>query len=108
MTDEDKNKKVNTVKAEPASNSIDCEIDAMKSRYKTKEEEHSDLEAQDNKGMTGYMLGVNLMVSIGAATIAGYYIDQFFSTKGIFLILFIFLGFAAGVWQIWKGINKED
>lgn len=84
------------------------EISEMKARYKTHEEEQKYLEEKGSGGMGGYMLGVNLMVCIGACTIAGYYMDQFFATKGIFLISFMFLGFAAGVWQIWKGINKEE
>ncbi|MAF31997.1 MAG: AtpZ/AtpI family protein [Pseudomonadota bacterium] len=78
------------------------EIDAIKSRYKTLEEEEAEHQQKGESDWSGYVLGLNLFVSVLVCTGIGVVLDKFFETKGLMVGLFVVLGFGAGLWQIWK------
>lgn len=52
-------------------------------------------------------LGLNLMISSLIGFFIGYLIDKYFGFKFIFIIVFTLLGFAAGIYEIYKAIKKE-
>ena len=84
------------------------ELNEMKSRYKTQEEEQKEFEEKGGSDWSGYVLGLNLLVSVLVCSGVGVLLDKFFKTGGLMVGLFVVLGFAAGMWQIWKKLNKED
>ncbi len=52
-------------------------------------------------------LGLNLLISSLVGFFIGYLIDKYFGFKFIFMIIFTLLGFAAGIYEIYKAIKKE-
>ena len=52
-------------------------------------------------------LGLNLLISSLIGFFIGYLIDRYFGFKFIFMIIFTLLGFAAGIYEIYKAIKKE-
>lgn len=84
------------------------DIDEMKSRYQTHEEQLKEFEARGPSDWSGYVLGINLLVSVLVCSGIGVVFDKFFDTGGLLTVLFVVLGFTAGILQIWKKLNKED
>ena len=67
------------------------------------------------KKMSGYGVGMkislDLFSSIFVGTMIGLGIDKFFSTKPIFLLIFLVLGIIAGFYNLYKSaqnLNKND
>ena len=67
------------------------------------------------KKMSGYGVGMkislDLFSSIFVGTMIGLGIDKFFSTKPIFLLIFLVLGLFAGFYNLYKSaqnLNKND
>jgi ATP synthase protein I len=61
--------------------------------------------------LTYSTLGLEMGISLVIGLAIGYYIDRFFGTKPIFLIIFMIFGLAAGmkrVYALWKKAEKED
>ena len=65
--------------------------------------------------MSGYGVGMkislDLFSSIFVGTMIGLGIDKFFSTKPIFLLIFLVLGIIAGFYNLYKSaqnLNKND
>jgi ATP synthase protein I len=61
--------------------------------------------------LTYSTLGLEMGISLVIGLAIGYYIDRFFGTKPIFLIVFMIFGLAAGmkrVYALWKKAEKED
>lgn len=94
--------------SKPEKDKFSEDLDEMKSRYKTVEEEQKEFEDRGGSDWSGYVLGLNLLVSVLVCTGIGVVLDKFFGTSGLLVGLFVILGFAAGMWQIWKKLNKED
>lgn len=62
------------------------------------------IHAQMGSGMS---LGITLLANVLVAMAMGYGLDKWLDTNPLFLLLFIFLGFAAGMRSIWKIIQKK-
>ena len=67
------------------------------------------------KKMSGYGVGMkislDLFSSIFVGTMIGLGIDKFFSTKPIFLLIFLVLGIIAGFYNLYKSaqnLNRND
>ena len=67
------------------------------------------------KKISGYGVGMkislDLFSSILVGTMIGLGIDKFFSTKPIFLLIFLVLGIIAGFYNLYKSaqnLNKND
>ena len=67
------------------------------------------------KKISGYGIGMkislDLFSSILVGTMIGLGIDNFFSTKPIFLLIFLVLGIIAGFYNLYKSaqnLNKND
>jgi ATP synthase protein I len=60
---------------------------------------------------TAFKLGTELVAAVGVGTIIGFILDNWFGTKPWLIIIFFFLGAAAGLMNVIKAANrmqKED
>lgn len=57
--------------------------------------------------MTGYDLGLHFLVCIFVGTGLGYGVDVWIGTLPLFLLLGIFIGFAAGLYKLWQALNQK-
>jgi ATP synthase protein I len=47
-------------------------------------------------------MGLEIVIALGVGVGIGYFLDKFFSTKPLFLILFALFGIAAGVLNVYR------
>ena len=60
---------------------------------------------------TAFKLGTELVAAVGVGTIIGFILDSWFDTKPWLIIIFFFLGAAAGILNVIRTANrmqKED
>ena len=50
--------------------------------------------------------GVELLSAIIVALVIGLFLDNYFQSKPIFLIIFLILGFAAGIMNVYRSVKK--
>ena len=66
--------------------------------------------ADDNKRGSfmgnAFKLGTELVASVGVGTIIGFILDSWFDTKPWLIIIFFFLGAAAGMLNVIRTANK--
>ena len=80
-------------------------------KSKIKKQMSSDAE---NKGLfmgSAFKLGTELVAAVTVGTIIGFILDSWFDTKPWFIIIFFFLGTAAGILNVIRTANrmqKED
>ena len=80
-------------------------------KSKIKKQMSSDAE---NKGLfmgSAFKLGTELVAAVAVGTIIGFILDSWFDTKPWFIIIFFFLGAAAGMLNVVRTANrmqKED
>ncbi len=67
----------------------------------------------DNDGLkrgsfmgSAFKLGTELVASVAVGTIIGFILDNWFGTKPWLIIIFFFLGAAAGMLNVIKAANK--
>tara|TARA_B100000242_G_scaffold108998_1_gene75920 strand:+ start:329 stop:613 length:285 start_codon:yes stop_codon:yes gene_type:complete len=53
-----------------------------------------------------FKLGTELVASVAVGTIIGFILDSWFDTKPWFIIIFFFLGSAAGMLNVIRAANK--
>tara|TARA_Y100000389_G_C17412266_1_gene491637 strand:+ start:635 stop:919 length:285 start_codon:yes stop_codon:yes gene_type:complete len=53
-----------------------------------------------------FKLGTELVASVAVGTIIGFILDNWFDTKPWFIIIFFFLGSAAGMLNVVKAANR--
>ena len=71
----------------------------------------SDSEKRGSFMGTAFKLGTELVAAVGVGTIIGFILDSWFGTKPWLIIIFFFLGSAAGMLNVIKTTNrmqKED
>ena len=72
------------------------------------------LDEKQNKGSfmgSAFKLGTELVAAVGVGTIIGFILDSWFDTKPWLIIIFFFLGSAAGMLNVIRTANrmqKED
>jgi|YelNatPaOPRAMG01_1025707.scaffolds.fasta_scaffold25514_4 F0F1-type ATP synthase assembly protein I len=52
-------------------------------------------------------LGLNLIISVLIGIFIGIEADKYFGFKYLFLIVFLILGFTAGIYEIYKAVKRE-
>ena len=60
---------------------------------------------------SAFKLGTELVAAVAVGTIIGFILDSWFDTKPLLIIIFFFLGAAAGMLNVFKAANrmqKED
>ncbi len=80
---------------------------------KSKINKHLTSESEKKGSFMGsaFKLGSELVAAVGVGTIIGFILDSWFGTKPWLIIIFFFLGAAAGILNVIKTANqmqKED
>ena len=80
-------------------------------KSKIKKQVQSDSEKKGSIIGNAFKLGTELVAAVGVGTIIGFILDSWFGTKPWLIIIFFFLGAAAGILNVIKVANrmqKED
>ena len=80
-------------------------------KSKIEKEVQSDSEKRGSFMGSAFKLGTELVAAVVVGTIIGFILDSWFDTKPWLIIIFFFLGAAAGLMNVIKAANrmqKED
>ena len=58
---------------------------------------------EENRGLffgNAFRLGTELVAAVAVGTIIGFILDNWFGTKPLFILIFFFVGFAAGILNV--------
>ena len=80
-------------------------------KSKIKKQVQSDTEKKGSFMGSAFKLGTELVAAVGAGTIIGFILDSWFDTKPWLIIIFFFLGAAAGMLNVIrtaKRMQKEE
>ena len=80
-------------------------------KSKIKNEVQSDSEKRGSFMGSAFKLGTELVAAVAVGTIIGFILDSWFDTKPWLIIIFFFLGAAAGMLNVIRTANrmqKED
>ena len=80
-------------------------------KSKIKKQVQSDSEKRGSFMGSAFKLGTELVAAVAVGTIIGFILDSWFDTKPWLIIIFFFLGAAAGiinVIRVAKRMQKED
>ena len=80
-------------------------------KSKLKNDLHSDKDKRGTFMGNAFKLGTELVAAVAVGTIIGFILDGWFDTKPWLIIIFFFLGAAAGMLNVVKAANrmqKED
>ena len=80
-------------------------------KSKVKKQLLSDSEKRGSFMGSAFKLGTELVAAVGVGTIIGFILDSWFDTKPWLIIIFFFLGTAAGMLNVFRTANrmqKED
>ena len=75
-------------------------------KSKIKKEIQSDSEKRGSFMGSAFKLGTELVASVAVGTIIGFILDSWFDTKPWLIIIFFFLGAAAGMLNVIKSANQ--
>lgn len=84
----------------PSLEELQRKIDTIQPPKQASQEDNSG--AQYGKGVR---MGVDLLAGAGVGIFLGYTLDKATGTSPLFLLLFLFLGFAAGVRNIMRNVD---
>ena len=80
-------------------------------KSKIKKQVQSDIEKKGSLMGSAFKLGTELVAAVAVGTIIGFILDSWFDTKPWLIIIFFFLGTAAGILNVIRTANrmqKED
>ena len=80
-------------------------------KSKIKKQVQSDSEKRGSFMGNAFKLGTELVAAVAVGTIIGFILDSWFDTKPWFIIIFFFLGTAAGILNVIRTasrMQKED
>ena len=75
-------------------------------KSKLKKELDNDNEKQRSFMGNAFKLGTELVAAVAVGTIIGFILDSWFDTKPWLIIIFFFLGAAAGMLNVIRAANK--
>ena len=75
-------------------------------KSKFKKEFDNDNEKQGSFMGNSFKLGTELVAAVAVGTIIGFILDSWFDTKPWLIIIFFFLGAAAGMLNVIRAANK--
>ena len=75
-------------------------------KSKLKKELDNDNEKRGSFMGNAFKLGTELVAAVAVGTIIGFILDSWFDTKPWLIIIFFFLGAAAGILNVIKAANK--
>ena len=77
-------------------------------KSKIKKDVLSDSEKRGSFMGTAFKLGTELVAAVGVGTIIGFILDSWFGTKPWLIIIFFFLGAAAGMLNVIRAANRRQ
>ena len=80
-------------------------------KSKIKKQSLSNSEKRGSFMGNAFKLGTELVAAVGGGTIIGFILDSWFGTKPWLIVIFFFLGAAAGILNVIRAANrmqKED
>ncbi|MDC0903185.1 AtpZ/AtpI family protein [Pelagibacteraceae bacterium] len=92
-------------------NSDDFKTRLKIAKSKIKRQVLNDKEKRGSFMGSAFKLGTELVAAVGVGTIIGFILDSWFDTKPWLIIIFFFLGTAAGMLNVFRTANrmqKED
>ena len=75
-------------------------------KSKIKKQVQSDNEKRGSFMGSAFKLGTELVAAVAVGTIIGFILDSWFDTKPWLIIIFFFLGTAAGILNVIKTANR--
>ena len=75
-------------------------------KSKIKKQVLSDNEKRGSFMGNAFKLGTELVAAVGVGTIIGFILDSWFGTKPWLIIIFFFLGAAAGILNVFRTANR--
>ena len=75
-------------------------------KSKLKKESDSNTEKRGSFMGNAFKLGTELVAAVSVGTIIGFILDSWFDTKPWLIIIFFFLGAAAGMLNVIRAANK--
>ena len=75
-------------------------------KSKIKKQAQSDIEKKGSFMGSAFKLGTELVAAVGVGTIIGFILDSWFDTKPWLIIIFFFLGTAAGILNVIRTANR--
>ncbi len=75
-------------------------------KSKIKKETRSETEKRGSFMGSAFKLGTELVSAVAVGTIIGFILDSWFDTKPWLIIIFFFLGTAAGILNVIRTANK--
>ena len=75
-------------------------------KSKIKKQVQTDIEKKGSFMGSAFKLGTELVASVAVGTIIGFILDSWFDTKPWLIIIFFFLGAAAGMLNVIKAANR--
>ena len=75
-------------------------------KSKIKKQVQSDIEKKGSFMGSAFKLGTELVAAVVVGTIIGFILDSWFDTKPWLIIIFFFLGTAAGILNVIRTANK--
>ena len=75
-------------------------------KSKIKKQDLSNNEKRGSFMGNAFKLGTELVASVGVGTIIGFILDSWFGTKPWLIIIFFFLGAAAGILNVIRAANR--
>ena len=75
-------------------------------KSKIKKQLHNDNEKRGSFMGNAFKLGTELVAAVAVGTIIGFILDNWFGTKPWLIIIFFFLGAAAGMLNVIRAANK--
>ena len=75
-------------------------------KSKIKKQVESDSEKKGSFMGSAFKLGTELVAAVAVGTIIGFILDSWFDTKPWLIIIFFFLGTAAGILNVFRTANR--
>ena len=75
-------------------------------KSKIKKQAQSDIEKKGSFMGSAFKLGTELVAAVAVGTIIGFILDSWFDTKPWLIIIFFFLGTAAGILNVIRTANR--
>ena len=75
-------------------------------KSKIKKQIESDINKKGTYMGSAFKLGTELIAAVAVGTIIGFILDSWFGTKPWLIIIFFFLGTAAGILNVFRTANR--
>lgn len=86
---------------------LEKKSDELKERIEKLKSETIEKPINKNDGLTAEKVMAEIIAGLIFGFVCGWYIDGYFNTKPLFLLILIFLGLAGSIYNIYKETEKN-